>query len=88
MLLGRIIGTVVATRKDPRLEGKKLLICRPVDPDGNDEKGYIVAVDAVGAGAGETVYVCRGREAAYAFKPEEVPTEATVVAIVDYMERE
>ena len=42
MLLGRIIGTVVATRKDPRLEGKKLLICRPIDPDGKDEKGYIV----------------------------------------------
>src|SRR6266487_1265743 len=45
MLLGRIIGTVVATRKDPRLEGKKLLVCRPIDPDGKDEKGYIVAVD-------------------------------------------
>ena len=47
MILARIIGTVVATRKDPRLEGKKLLICRPVDPDGHDEKGYIVAVDTV-----------------------------------------
>ena len=45
MLLGRIVGTVVATRKDPRLEGKKLLICRLVDPDGKDEKGYIIAVD-------------------------------------------
>jgi microcompartment protein CcmK/EutM len=43
----------------------------------------VVAIDAVGAGAGETVYVCRGREAAFAFKPEEVPTEATIVAIVD-----
>ena len=50
MLLGRIVGTVVATRKDPRLEGKKLLICRPIDPDGKDEKGYIIAVDTVHAG--------------------------------------
>ena len=50
VLLARIIGTVVATRKDPRLEGKKLLICRPVDPDGKDEKGYLIAVDTVHAG--------------------------------------
>ncbi len=47
-----------------------------------------MAIDAVGAGAGETVYVCRGREASFAFKPEEVPTEATVVAIVDAIERQ
>jgi len=46
-------------------------------------EGVVVAIDAVGAGAGETVYVCRGREAAFAFKPEEVPTEAAIVAIVD-----
>ncbi len=83
MYLGKVIGRVVATVKNDVLEGKKLLLIRRL-PNGP----AIVAVDAVGAGAGETVYVCRGREAAYAFKPEEVPTEATVVAIVDYMERE
>ena len=55
MLLGRIVGTVVATRKDPRLEGKKLLICRLVDPDGKDEKGYIIAVDTVAVAAGDYV---------------------------------
>ena len=83
MYLGKVIGRVVATVKNEVLEGKTFLLIRRL-PNGP----AVVAVDAVGAGAGETVYVCRGREAAYAFKPEEVPTEATVVAIVDYMERE
>ena len=83
MYLGKVIGTVVATVKDPALEGRKLLLVRRL-PDGP----AVVAVDAVGAGAGETVYVCRGREAAFAFKPEDVPTEAAVVAIVDTIERE
>jgi ethanolamine utilization protein EutN len=83
MYLGKVIGTVVSTVKDPGLESRKLLLVRrlPVGPT-------VVAVDAVGAGAGETVYVCRGREAAFAFKPQEVPTEATIVAIVDVVERE
>jgi microcompartment protein CcmK/EutM len=83
MYLGRVIGRVVATVKNDVLGGKKLLLIRRL-PDGP----AVVAIDAVGAGAGETVYVCRGREAAFAFKPEEVPTEATVVAIVDMIERE
>ena len=50
MILARVVGTVVATRKDPRLEGKKLLILKPVSPDGKDEAGYVVAVDTVSAG--------------------------------------
>ena len=83
MYLGKVIGRVVATVKNDVLEGKKLLLIRRL-PNGP----AVVAIDAVGAGAGETVYVCRGREAAFAFKPEEVPTEATVVAIVDSVERE
>jgi microcompartment protein CcmK/EutM len=83
MYLGKVIGRVVASAKNDVLEGKKLLLIRRL-PNGP----AIVAIDAVGAGAGETVYVCRGREAAFAFKPEEVPTEATVVAIVDNIERE
>jgi len=83
MYLGKVIGNVVATIKDPALDGRKLLLIRRL-PDGPT----VVAIDAVGAGAGETVYVCRGREAAFAFKPEEVPTEASVVAIVDTIERE
>ena len=50
MILARVVGTVVATRKDPRLEGKKLLIIKPISPDGKDEAGYVVSVDTVGAG--------------------------------------
>jgi ethanolamine utilization protein EutN len=83
MYLGKVIGRVVSTVKDASLEGRKLLLIRRL-PRGP----AVVAVDAVGAGAGETVYVCRGREAAFAFKPQEVPTEAAVVAIVDTIERE
>ncbi|HEY2379685.1 MAG TPA: EutN/CcmL family microcompartment protein [Terriglobia bacterium] len=82
MYLGTVIGSVVCTVKDAALEGRTLLLVRRL-PNGPS----IVAVDAVGAGAGETVYVCRGREAAFAFKPVEVPTEAAVVAIVDHVER-
>ena len=83
MYLGKVIGRVVSTVKNDVLEGKTLLLIRRL-PNGP----AVVAIDAVGAGAGETVYVCRGREAAFAFKPEEVPTEAAVVAIVDNIERE
>ena len=50
MILARVVGTVVATRKDPRLEGKKLLILKPVTPDGADDSGYVISVDTVGAG--------------------------------------
>ena len=55
MILARVVGTVVATRKDPRLEGKKLLVLKPVTPDGKDESGYVIAVDTVSAGVRETV---------------------------------
>jgi microcompartment protein CcmK/EutM len=82
MYLGKVIGRVVCSVKEEVLTGKKLLLVRRL-PNGP----AVVALDAVGAGAGETVYVCRGREAAFAFKPEEVPTEATIVAIVDRVER-
>jgi ethanolamine utilization protein EutN len=83
MYLGKVIGCVVASLKDEALEARTLLLVRRL-PGGPT----VVAVDAVGAGPGETVYVCRGREAAFAFKHAEVPTEAAVVAIVDHIERE
>ncbi len=63
MILARVVGTVVATRKDPRLEGKKLLIVKPVSPEGKDESGYLVAVDTVSAGIKETVLVVSGSSA-------------------------
>jgi microcompartment protein CcmK/EutM len=83
MLLGRVIGNVVSTIKHPGLVGRKLLIVQPIDRNGRDKGRALVALDAVGAGAGETVYWCRGREAGFSFLPDEVPTEAAIVGIVD-----
>jgi ethanolamine utilization protein EutN len=83
MLLGRVIGNVVATMKDPALTGQRLLLVQPLDRHGRDKGKAIVALDSVGAGAGETIYWCRGKEASFPFLPAEVPTEATIVGIVD-----
>jgi ethanolamine utilization protein EutN len=83
MLLGRVIGNVVATMKDAALHGQRLLLVQPVDRHGRDKGKVLVALDSVGAGAGETVYWCRGKEASFPFLPAEVPTEATIVGIVD-----
>ena len=83
MLLGKVIGNVVCTMKNPALDGKKLLIVQPLDPRGQPAGKPLVALDSVGAGAGEIVYWCRGREASFPWYPAEVPTEATIVAIVD-----
>ncbi len=83
MILARIVGTVVSTRKDPRLEGKKLLVVKPVSPEGADEAGYIVAVDSVGAGAGETVLIVSGSSARNAAECKDRPVDAAIVGIVD-----
>ncbi len=83
MILGRVIGNVVATAKDPALVGIKMLIVQPVGRDGIAKGRPLVALDSVGAGAGEMVYWCRGREASFPFLPAEVPIEATIVGIVD-----
>jgi microcompartment protein CcmK/EutM len=83
MMLGRIIGNVVCTMKNASLEGHRLLLVQPIDRHGRDTGKPLVAVDSVGAGAGETIYWCRGREASFPFLPNDVPTEATIVGIVD-----
>jgi ethanolamine utilization protein EutN len=83
MLLGRVIGNVVATMKNASLEGQRLLIVQPIDRNGRDKGKAFVALDSVGAGAGETIYWCRGKEASFPFLPVEMPTEATIVGIVD-----
>jgi microcompartment protein CcmK/EutM len=88
MVLARIIGTVVATRKDPRLEGKKLLICRPVDPDGKDEKGYMVAVDTVDAGFRDHVLIVQGSSARMAAGCKDTPVDASIVGIVDQVSQD
>ena len=63
MILARVVGTVVATRKDERLHGQKLLVARAVDPHGKDEAGYLVAVDTVDAGIGDRVLIVSGSSA-------------------------
>jgi len=83
MILARVVGTVVATRKDPRLEGKKLLVVKPVAPDGKDEAGYVVSVDTVGAGAGERVIVVAGSSARMAEGCKDKPVDSAIVGIVD-----
>ena len=85
MILARVVGTVVATRKDPRLEGKKLLIIKPVSPDGKDEPGYIVSVDTVGAGFGERVIAVSGSSAHMAEGCKDVPVDNAIIGIVDDM---
>ncbi|MBM3773133.1 MAG: ethanolamine utilization protein EutN [Acidimicrobiia bacterium] len=86
MILARIVGTVVATRKDPRLESNKLLLARPVDPKGTVDGGYLVAVDTVDAGVGETVLIVSGSSARMAAGMKDCPVDAAIVGIVDSVE--
>lgn len=83
MLLARVVGTVVATRKDPRLVSSKLLIARPMDPRGKPEGGYLVAIDTVDAGVGETVLIVSGSSARMAAGLKDCPIDAAIVGIVD-----
>lgn len=83
MILGRIVGTIVATRKDPRLEGQKLLIVRTISPEGHDEAGYVVAVDTVGAGNRERVLLVSGSSARLAEGCKDKPVDQAIIAIVD-----
>lgn len=83
MLLARVTGTVVATRKDERLVSRKLLIVRPVDPHGKAEGSPLVAVDTVDAGVGETVLVVSGSSARMATGMKDSPVDAVIVGIVD-----
>jgi microcompartment protein CcmK/EutM len=86
MLLAKIVGTVVATRKDPRLVSNKLLVVRPVDPRGRTDGGYLVAIDTVDAGFGETVLVVSGSSARMASGLKDCPVDAAIVGIVDTVE--
>src|SRR6187401_3539033 len=86
MILARIVGTVVATRKDPRLVSNKLLIARPMDPHGKPEGNYLVAVDTVDAGVGETVLIVSGSSARMAAGLKDCPVDAAIVGIVDTVE--
>jgi microcompartment protein CcmK/EutM len=82
--LARVIGDVVASHKDKNLSALTLLVLQPLSADGSDFGRTLVAVDAVGAGVGETVFFVRGKEASFPFHPTAVPTDAGVVGIVDH----
>jgi microcompartment protein CcmK/EutM len=88
MQIARVIGDVVTTIKDANLSGIKLLVLQPLDPDGKATGRTLVAVDAIGAGVGETVFFVRGKEASFPFHPTEVPTDAGIVGIVDHWDVE
>ena len=83
MQLARVIGTVVATVKNDSLEGRKLLIVQTLNWKLEESGKPMVAVDAVGAGVGELVFWCRGKEASFPFKREDTPTDCTIIGIVD-----
>ena len=83
MHLARVVGTVVCTHKDDRLSGVTLLMIQPVGRDGSDVGRPLVATDAAGAGVGERIFFVRGSEAAFPFHPVKVPTDASIVGIVD-----
>jgi ethanolamine utilization protein EutN len=83
MQLARVIGTVVATVKNDLLTGRKLLVIEPLDAGLKPSGKPMIAIDSVGAGVGEVVFWCRGKEASFPFLPVEVPTDCTIVGIVD-----
>jgi ethanolamine utilization protein EutN len=86
MILGRVVGTVVATRKDERLVGAKLLVVRTIDPSGRDEATHMVAIDTVDAGLRDRVLVVTGSSARMASGLKDVPVDAAIVGVVDSVE--
>lgn len=83
MNLGRVAGSVVATAKEPSLEGRKLLVVKILDIAAKETGGYVVAVDAVNAGAGDVVLVATGSSARLTEATRDRPSDAVIMAIVD-----
>ena len=88
MQLARVIGTVVSTVKSELLASRKLLVIQPVDSKLEETGKPMVAIDSVGAGDGELIFWCRGKEASFPFVPLDVPTDCTIVGIVDSVSRD
>jgi microcompartment protein CcmK/EutM len=86
VILGRVVGTVVATRKDEKLVGTKLLVVRTVDPSGKDETSHMVAVDTVDAGLRDRVLVVTGSSARMAHGLKDTPVDAAIIGVVDSVE--
>lgn len=83
MYLGRVIGRVWSSIKNPGLTSQRLLIVQPVTPAGEASGKTLICTDATGAGSGELIYWVRGKEASFPFNPAEVPSDACIVGIVD-----
>lgn len=88
MLIGKVVGTVVATNKDPELEGLKLLLLKAADVDGQASGSVVVAVDSVGAGVGELVLYAAGSSARQTEATRDRPVDHVVMAIIDDIEVE
>ena len=86
MLIGKVVGTVVSTRKEDRLEGLRFLVIREVDPNGKLTGKSVVAVDAVGAGVDEWVLYASGSAARQTVFTKDRPVDAVIMAIVDEVE--
>ncbi len=86
MYLGKVVGTLVATQKEASLDGLKFLVVRRLSVDNEDERGYVVAADAVGAGLGEVVMVATGSSARQTVMTDKRPCDAVIMAIVDSWE--
>ena len=83
MYLALVVGTVVATRKDDRLEGCKLLLVQPLDEMGKHSGNCVVAVDTVQAGSRDTVLVVTGSSARMTGRTKDSPVDAAIVGVVD-----
>jgi len=83
MFLGRVVGCVWSTMKDRNLLGQRFLLVQPLTPELTPTGKRLLCADCTGAGAGELVYWCRGKESSFPFLPAEVPTDNTIVGIVD-----
>ncbi len=83
MQLARVIGTVVSTVKNEALEGRKLVVVQNLNKNHETSGKTLVSIVAIGAGVGELVFWCRGKEASFPFKREDTPTDCTIIAIVD-----
>ncbi|HSR69536.1 MAG TPA: EutN/CcmL family microcompartment protein [Acidobacteriota bacterium] len=83
MKMARVVGTVVSSVKNETLEGKKILLIRSIDRHGREFGKPFVALDSVGAGIGEEVFYARGKEGAFPWHPQPVPSDASIVGILD-----
>ena len=86
MFLGKVVGTLVSTQKEASLDGLKFLVVRRLTIDNQDERGYVVAADAVGAGLDEVVMVATGSSARQTVMTDKRPCDAVIMAIVDSWE--